>query len=211
MNKNRAMGISLPIAFYYNYRGRQYREMDVYFSYVPVSRGQCDLLEHGTHRSKGLEHLLKRGSGIFDALVPYKAEKIDRSESVFGSYSSQRRSIGCVDANPTTATISHRQGMMPCTKNNLDTLLGCFAPDYYLCIRDEKLFLRILVDSTYREIPSQPYSHRCSLGFGHKVIRIDGQGLARSFEELNWPELYKDMNDYAVSEGVETLPFLIAS
>ena len=75
-------GVSFPISFDYNYRGKHYCELDMYFSFAPISTEHRDLLEPGMLLSKGLQHLLKRGPGIFDALIPCKTEEINTSESI---------------------------------------------------------------------------------------------------------------------------------
>jgi hypothetical protein len=187
--KNHARGISIPIAFKYNYRGKKYREIDVYFSYHPISSDQRDLLELGTSHSKDLPGLIKKAYGAFDALVPYKVVQIPKYESAYGMWIG----IELIDENPTMVVMHDAIGLMPCTSNNLETLLGVFKPDFYLGVRDGKVNLNIKHGGSYCEIPSQPYSHRCWQGFGHSMTVIDGAPIPAAYAALNWSKLLSDL------------------
>jgi len=164
----------------------------VYFSLKPVKFEDVDLLEPGEALSKKMINYFinKNMAGSFEFLIPYKITKPGSYEAPHG----MRYCVGLVDENPTTATLLSRVGMLPCGKNNLDTFLHAFSnPDFYIVIRDNKLFLRIKSGDRYKEIPSQDYSPNCWGGFAHPTITIKGDGTPMDYEKLDWSKILSEI------------------
>jgi hypothetical protein len=191
MRKAKTKGISIPIAFNTTYRKKTYDEVEVYFSFTPIKSGGVDLLEPGKVLSKKINCFLnKNRAGSFEFLIPYKVTEIKHYEAPHG----MKYHIGLVDENPTTATLSDRVGMIACNKNNLNTFLDAFYnPDFYIAVRDNKLFLRIKSEKGYVEIPSQDYSPNCWRGFAHPSITLEGSESPMDYNKLDWSKILSEI------------------
>lgn len=184
-------GISIPIAFEHTGRGNKYKEVEVYFSFTDIKNNEIDILEPGGISSKNIQALIKKSSsGNFDYLIPYTVKKIENYDAPHGI----KYSIGLIDKNPTTATLFHRIGFFPCSENNLKTILNVFdSPDFYLGVKNDKLYLYIKNSSEYVEIPSQNYSPSCWRGFAHPSITLDGEGTPMDYTKLNWAHILNEI------------------
>lgn len=189
--KTPAKGISMPIAFGYDFRGHKYGEIEVYFSFDPISFEEIDLIEPGKFTSKKMLNyfLNKNSAGKFDYLIPYKITPSENYEAPWG----MRFAIGLLDRNPTTSTMLNRIGLVTCQENNLDVFLGAFSPDFYLCVKNNRLFIRIKCGEKYNEIPSQEYSPNCWPGFAHPSILIEGQGTPHDYKDFDWKKIYEEI------------------
>jgi hypothetical protein len=191
MKSTKIKGISIPIAFNYAYRGQQYGEVEVYFSFNPIKSGEVDLLEPGKVLSKKINNFLNKNIvGSFEFLIPYKVTEIKSYEAPH----ELRFNISLVDKNPSTATLNNRIGMIPCNENNLATFLDAFPNhDFYIAIRDNRIFLRIKSGERYVEIPSQNYSPSCWMGFAHPAITLEGVGSPMDYKKLDWEKILNDI------------------
>lgn len=82
MNSIKIKGISIPIAFNYAYRGQQYGEVEVYFSFISIKTREVDLLEPGNVLSKKINNFINRNIvGSFEFLIPYKITEIKSYEA----------------------------------------------------------------------------------------------------------------------------------
>jgi len=192
-------GISIPIAFFYHYGKQQkYAEVMVYFSIKPIEKTAIDIFSPGEYQLKKSEKLIKKlYPTTFDCLVPFKVSKDKKYEAP----NDMKFVIGTDDKNPTTATLLNKISMLPCSSNNLGVLLETFSyPDFYIGIKENKLFLYIKhSDKEYREIPSQPYSHNCWPGFAHSSITLNqtnGASHIHRYTDIDWIKISNEINDY---------------
>jgi hypothetical protein len=195
-------GISIPIVFDYNYRGRKYGEVQLYFSTKAISIESVDFLEPGRSFQKEIGYLTQRGvHGVFDFLIPVSQEDIDKYSAPEG----MKHSIKRVNSNPTTASYHQRVELLPCKSNNFETLLKMANyPDFYLSHveGDFKLYIKN-TEGGYTAIPSQAYSPVCFHGFAHSVITIKNRGSASpifNMTDLNWGDVLTALTNNNVEE-----------
>ncbi|MBB1488635.1 hypothetical protein [Oceanospirillum sediminis] len=153
-------GIALPISFSYDYRGRKYGEVQLYFSLVEVDVEQADLLGMGQQYTKEIKQLLQRGvQGAFDCLIPMPVETIPG----YNQTGSMRLGIELVNDNPTTACLNNKIGLLPCQQNNLEYLLGLHEyPPFYLSQEDGRFTLHIKDgEKSYYPVPPSVLSRFC--------------------------------------------------
>lgn len=182
-------GIAIPIGFEYTYRGRRYGEIELYFSFSPITADQVDLLEPGKSHEKKIKQLLEKGKqGSFDYLFPLPPVKIEKYSASEG----MRYSIIVLHKNPTTATWQEMIEFYPCKENNLNTTLKLFNyPDFYLSQKDGHFQLLIRGENgDYTAIPAQKYCPRCWPGFAHPAITVQGNQVSK-FSKINWQECLK--------------------
>ncbi|WED22821.1 hypothetical protein L3Q72_05360 [Vibrio sp. JC009] len=184
-------GIALPIAFNCNFRGERYKEVNLYFSFVPIDYKEIDIINVDRTKSRDVKLLKGNLYQEYHYLLPYKTKSTSGYEAPPG----KRFNIGLIDKNPTTATLFNKIALMPCLSRNLEPLLELTGyPDFYIGLEYDRFFLYIKRNmGEYTMVPAQDESISCWNEYAHPHISYHGENNPETYESINWEEVIKDL------------------
>lgn len=185
-------GICIPIGFYCQYRGRKYKEVNLYFSNVPIKfEEDMNMLHPDKTKDADVQHLKNKISQNYDFLLPYKVFPAGGFEIKAG----KKYSIGSIDDNPTTATLFSKIALMPCLKNNFQTMIELLEePPFYIGKREDSFYLYIKGSHEgYVEIPQQKQAIATWDDVAHSQITFNKGGCPDKYENIDWQTLLDEL------------------